>query len=346
MIKPSKLKAGDTVATVSLSWGGPGTFPHRYQAGKEQLEQTFGVKVVEMQHTLKSAEWLYKNPRARAEDFMAAILDPSIKAIISTIGGDDSVRILPFLDLDVIHSNPKIFLGYSDTTATHFALYKAGLISFYGPSIMAGFGENGGIMPYMGHSVRKTLFENEKIGVVPRNADGWTTHHLDWSVPDNQYIKRTLQLPTGPVLLQGAGRATGHLLGGCIEVLEMLKATPYWPTAEQWEGAILFIETSEDMPPLNHFKYWIRNYGAQGILHSINGILFGRPGGNIPFEQIGKYDEALLQVIRDEFGLFDLPILSQMDFGHSDPIFIIPYGLQAEINCDDHSFSILENAVV
>ncbi len=89
MIKPQKLQPGDKVATVSLSWGGPGTIPHRYEAGKKQLQDEFGLVVVEMPHTLSDADWLHRNPQARADDLMAAFADPTIKGIISTIGGDD-----------------------------------------------------------------------------------------------------------------------------------------------------------------------------------------------------------------------------------------------------------------
>lgn len=139
LTKPPKLQAGDAVATVSLSWGGPGTFPHRYAAGKRQLQDEFGLVVVEMPHTLREAGWLADHPQARADDLMRAFADPSIKAIISTIGGDDSIRILPYLDLDTICSNPKVFLGYSDTTISHLACLRAGLVSFYGPSIILTF---------------------------------------------------------------------------------------------------------------------------------------------------------------------------------------------------------------
>lgn len=111
MIKPKKIKAGDKVATVSLSWGGPAVFPQRYETGINQLMETFDVAVVEMPHTLSDATWLQKNPRARADDLMQAFSDSSINAIISTIGGDDSIRILPFLDLDIIRSNPKNLYG-------------------------------------------------------------------------------------------------------------------------------------------------------------------------------------------------------------------------------------------
>lgn len=86
MIKPPKLQAGDKVAAISLSWGGPATFPHRYQAGKQQIEEEFDIEVVETKYALADADWLWKNPQARANDLMEAFSDPSIKAIISTIG--------------------------------------------------------------------------------------------------------------------------------------------------------------------------------------------------------------------------------------------------------------------
>ncbi|MDE0228332.1 MAG: LD-carboxypeptidase, partial [Spirochaetaceae bacterium] len=81
-------------AAVSLSWGGPGAFPHRYAAGKRQFEQEFGVAVTETAHALREPDWLARNPRARADDLMAAFADPNVDGIIATIGGDDSIRLL------------------------------------------------------------------------------------------------------------------------------------------------------------------------------------------------------------------------------------------------------------
>lgn len=114
MIKPKRLQAGDRVAAVSLSWGGAGQFPHRYEAGKRQLQEEFGLEVVETRHARRDPEWLHRNPEARAEDLMGAFSDASIQGIVSIIGGDESIRLLPFVDLDVIRSNPKVFLGYSE----------------------------------------------------------------------------------------------------------------------------------------------------------------------------------------------------------------------------------------
>ena len=343
MIKPPKLNPGDKIATLTLSWGGPSVFPHRYQTGVRQLQDEFRLRVVEMPNTLKEADWLSRNPEARADDLMQAFADPSIKGIFTTIGGDDSIRLLPLLDFSVIRNNPKIFMGYSDNTISHLVCYKAGLISFHGPSILAEFAENGGMFPYMVRSLRKTLFSSDVIGEVRPCTEGWTVEFLDWADPANQQIKRKMNAPKDWKFLQGTGIRRGHLIGGCLEVLDWTRGTEIFP--ENWRNAILFLETSEDAPPPATVTRTLRAFAAMGILHQLSGILFGRPGGDVPIETFGDYDRAILQVVNDELGLTDLPIITHMDFGHTAPMFILPYGVQAEIDCEKKLFSILENAV-
>ncbi len=96
--KPRVLVPGSRVAIVAPSWGGPGTLPHRYEMGVRELRERFGLEVVEMPHTRSDADWIWRNPQARADDLNAAFADPSIDGIISAIGGFDSVRTLPYLD--------------------------------------------------------------------------------------------------------------------------------------------------------------------------------------------------------------------------------------------------------
>lgn len=343
MIKPPKLNPGDKIATVSLSWGGPSVFPHRYQVGVQQLQEEFGLQVVEMRNTLRDADWLARNPRARADDFMQAFADSSIKGIFATIGGDDSIRLLPFLDLNVIRNNPKIFLGYSDTTISHLVCYKAGLTSFYGPSIMLEFAENGGMFPYVVQSLRKTLFSSGMIGEIKPDTDGWTAERLDWANPANQQVKRKLNPSTGWKFLQGYGVHRGHLIGGCIEVFDWTRGTAIFP--DNWQDAILFLETSEEAPPPEMVKSTLRVFAALRILSKLSGILFGRPGGEVPVEKFKEYDKAILQVVNEEEGLTDLPIITHMDFGHTSPMFVLPYGVPAEIDVESKRFSILVNAV-
>jgi muramoyltetrapeptide carboxypeptidase LdcA involved in peptidoglycan recycling len=110
--------------------------------------------------------------------------------------------------------------------------------------------------------------------------------------------------------------------------------------------AILFLETLEEMPSSKQIKYWLRNYAAQGILKKLSGIMVGMPYKNYSTDTIENYDHVILQVVRDENALTEIPIITQMDFGHTDPSFIISYGLMAEIDCDYRRFSIIENACI
>jgi muramoyltetrapeptide carboxypeptidase LdcA involved in peptidoglycan recycling len=345
LIKPRRLQIGDTVAAVTLSWGGPGAFPERYRAGKRALEAEFGVRVIEMPHALAPPDLLDRDPRARAADLMAAFADPGIRGIVSTIGGDDSIRILPHLDLDVIQRNPKVVLGFSDTTVTHLACLRAGIVSFYGPSIMAGFGESAGMFPYMVESVRRTLFSTEPIGTVEPSTQGWTAEPFDWSEPTNQDRPRKLRPALPWRFLQGHEPATGPLIGGCVEALEFLRGTPGWPERESWRGAILFLETAEEAPEPRVVGRALRSLAAMGTLGELAGILFGRPGGDLPPEDFDGYDEAIRLVVAEEEGLRNLPIVTRMVFGHTDPMFVLPCGVRATIDPRAERFSIDEAAV-
>ncbi|MFA9479999.1 S66 peptidase family protein [Phycisphaerales bacterium AB-hyl4] len=346
MIKPKKLRHGDRIAAISLSWGGPGKFPHRYEAGKRQLQEAFDVEVVETRHALRDPDWLHRNPKARADDLMEAFANPAINGIVSTIGGDDSIRLLPHVDPEVIRSNPKVLMGYSDTTITHWMCFHAGLVTFYGPSVMAGFAENGGIFPYTRAAVHQALFSAQPLGPVAPNDDGWTVERLDWAVPENQHRPRELN-PSEPwQFLQGQGVVEGRLVGGCLEVVECMRGTPFWLPDAVWDDAILFLETSQDAPPPSTMKSALRSYASMGFLSKLAGILVGRPGGGVPPQQFEQYEQAILQVVAEEEGLTHLPILTRMDFGHTDPMFVLPYGVLAQIDCAQRTFSILENAVV
>ena len=86
LIVPKKLNPGDKIAAITLSWGGPGQIPNRYEAGKRQLQEEFGVEVVESKHALKDPEWIYKNPQARADDLMECFADALIKGIFQLLG--------------------------------------------------------------------------------------------------------------------------------------------------------------------------------------------------------------------------------------------------------------------
>ncbi|GAB3798481.1 hypothetical protein GCM10028868_21020 [Virgibacillus kimchii] len=242
MRKPKKLQTGDKVATVSPSSGAAGEpeLRWRYEQGVKRLEEVFGLEVVAMPNSLKGADYLYNHPEARAKDMMEAFKDTSVKGIFATIGGNESIRLLPHIDFDVIRQNPKVFMGYSDITIPHLFCHKAGLASFYGPAIMTDFAENVEMIPYTVDMVKRTLFSNKMIGEI-KPADNWTSEFLEWA-EENKHKRRGVQKNFGYEILQGSGVVQGHLIGGCIEVLEFAKGTVLWPEEEYWEDSILFFE--------------------------------------------------------------------------------------------------------
>ncbi|MBP1969776.1 muramoyltetrapeptide carboxypeptidase LdcA involved in peptidoglycan recycling [Virgibacillus natechei] len=341
-IKPKKLQPGDKVATVSPSWGGAGEpeIKWRYEQGVKRLEEVFGLEVVPMPNSLNGAAYLYEHPKARADDLMTAFKDEEIKGIFSNIGGDDSIRLLPYIDFDVIRSNPKIFMGYSDVTISHLFCLKAGVSSFYGPAILSDFAENVEMDSYTVEMVKRTLFSSNAIGEI-QPAKEWTSEYLEWDEA-NKYKRRTMQQNTGYEVIQGSTSVVqGRLIGGCIDVLEFAKGTELWPEKNDWNDSILFFETSEEEAEPAFMKYWLRNYAAQGILHKAKAVIFGKPHDEKYYE---AYKEEILSVMK-EYNLEDLPILYNLNFGHTEPKFILPYGAMAEVDCAKGTFSILESGV-
>ena len=338
-IKSKRLKKGDTVAIVSPSWGGPSMFPHIYESGIEALE-SLGLKIKEYPSARKDANFLYNNPEFRAKDLNDAFVDPEVSAVITSIGGDDSVRILPFLDVELIKNNPKIFLGYSDTTTINSYLNQAGLVTLNGPSIMAGFSQWNSLPPAFQKHVQEMLFENPE-NYEYKAYDTYSNGYPDWSDVANVGKVQTPIQNHGWNWLQGEGAIQGEIFGGCIEVLEMMKSTKFWPGEDFWSGKILFLETSEDKPTPDMVKCMLRNYGVQGIFSKISALLICRPR-DYSEEEKAQLDKLVLNVVRIESKNEKLPIVTNMDFGHTDPQWILPLGIRAEIDCENKTFKLLE----
>ena len=341
-LKPVRLTKNDTVALVSLSWGGPHSFPHVYDLGVKQI-QKLGLKTKELNTVRASPDFLYEHPEARARDLNMAFADPEVKAIVSTIGGEDSIRILPYLNREVIRSNPKIFMGYSDTTSTLTYCNQIGLVTFYGPAVMAGFSQMESLPPAFTNHIRDMLFHpRESFDYHP--FDKYSDGYPDWSNPGDVGKVKPPVPSTGWKWLQGDSISRGRLFGGNVEVLEWLRGTSYWPTADFWNEKILFLETSEEQPHRSYVRRWLRTFGVSGGLDRIKGLLIGR-ARDYSQDEKEKLDQNIVEVVSREFDRSDLPIVSNMDFGHTDPQFIVPLGINAEINCDAKRFRLVEPAV-
>lgn len=343
MIKPERLKRGDKVAIVSLSRGmlGEDMFIHKYHLAKARLEKDYGLTVVAMPNTLKGIDYLYRHPEARAQDLMDAFRDPTIKAVFNAIGGDDTIRLLPHIDLNVLRNHPKIFTGFSDTTTNHMMMCKAGLVSYYGLAVMNNISEYVEINEYTRDSMEKTLFYPQDTLDIPcSDFCSYDEDKIWWG--EDRMDQRTPRFPnTGYELLQGSGKVTGELLGGCVDVFPELLGTSLWPTLDEWRGKLLLLETSEANMPEDVLSWFLRNLQAQGILDVIHGIVVGKPAFRDKRE---SYKDIFRQVVGFEADRPDLPILYNVNVGHAYPIGLFPLGLPYEIDCENKTLTLLEPA--
>ena len=347
MLKPRHLQRGDCVAIVSLSAGtlGEPWAIHKLHIARERLERDYGLRVKVMPNALKGRQYLYEHPEARAADWMDAFRDPEVKAIFNAIGGDDAIRLLPYVDFDLIRNNPKIFTGFSDTSSNHFMMYKAGVISYYGASVMTNFSEYVRINDYTAAAIRDTLFEPKPELDIP-SAPYWYDEEDEkiwWKEENIHKLRQYHPEEIGYELLQGGGIAEGELLGGCVDVFPELMGTPIWPAKEEWRGKLLFIETSEvDMPAI-WLSWFLRGLAAQGIFDVISGILVGKPAHRSKYE---PYKEVWKRVVGFEAGHSELPILYNVNVGHAEPIGVLPIGVRCRLDAERKALTLLEPATL
>jgi muramoyltetrapeptide carboxypeptidase LdcA involved in peptidoglycan recycling len=235
-----------------------------------------------------------------------------------------------------------VLLGFSDTV-TQLAFYnQAGLVTFHGPSVMAGFAQIEAF-PGAADHVSSILFEPAPSYEYRPFAD-WTDGYGDWGDPANAGAVGERHAHDGWRWLQGSGRVTGRLFGGCGEVLEMMKGTPFWPSPSFWDGRILFLETSEDAPTPETVGYWLRNYGMQGVFDRVSALLVGRARSYGDAAKT-ELDQMVVRVVAGEFGRPALPVVTNLDFGHTDPQWVLPLGVLAEVDVERQSFRLVEPAV-
>jgi muramoyltetrapeptide carboxypeptidase LdcA involved in peptidoglycan recycling len=346
-IKPKKLRPGSTIGILSPSSGLPHLFPQTYELGLQNLREQLGFQIVELPTSRMSDQQLYERPQARADDLNAAFADPAIDGIITSIGGYESVRILPYVDTDLILRHPKFIMGFSDATTFLSYLNSLGMVTFQGPSVMAGFAQMNHLPTAFTEHVRTFLFADDfPYRYVPYSE--YTSGYIDWGIVETIGQCKPFQPNkngSGWYFIQGGdgNRAVeGRLWGGCLEVLEFLKGTPFWPDASFWEDKILLFETSEEKPAPKHVGYMLRNYGMQGILSKVRGIVFSRP-----FGYTDKEKEELGQIITDivtgEFGRADIQIVTDVYCGNTDPKLIMPFGCRLRLDPVQKEIVLLEN---
>ncbi|MGY1996631.1 S66 family peptidase [Streptomyces rochei] len=326
---PPKPSPGDRVAVISPSSGLPGLFPLPHELGLRRLREEFGLEPVEYPAT----RTMDSTPAARAADVHAAFADPSIKAVIASIGGDDQITVLPLLDRELIRANPKPFFGLSDNTNLLAYLRNTGIVGYHGASVMVELGRPGAMHPQTADSLRAALFTSGPYELRP--AERFNDVDRDWADPATFDREPPSRPGSGWSWVNADRVVEGRTWGGCLEILGWLLMADREIARDpaEYDGGVLLLETSEELPSAEEVFRTLRNMGERGLLGRFSALLMARPKTwsfacpNSPEKGVryaAEQREAVLRAMRVYAP--EATIVFDVDFGHTDPQVVIPYG--------------------
>lgn len=329
-----RLRPGDRVAILSPSFAAPGMFPEVFELGLRRMREVFGLEPVAFPTTRK----LGASAEERAADLVAAFEDPSIRAVVASIGGDDQVTYVHRLPPEPFLRHPKPFFGYSDNSHLANFLWLHGLPSFYGGSVMTQYAMQGRMDEHTVRYLREALFgEGGEVELQP--APTFNEVGLGWDDPANLGRQRE-HAPAEGWAWDGEGETDGLSWGGCLEsVDEMLRRGVPIPTLEDFEQVVLLLETSEEIPPADYVRRVLRALGERGVLERLRGVLVGRPKAwefDKPQPPAARqaYRQQQRETVVATVRAYNptAPIVQGLDFGHTDPQVPMPYGGRLRID--------------
>ena len=311
-----RLKKGDHIRVVSPSSsieriGGV----EANVAAKEKLE-ALGFRLSFSEHYFENDIFDSAPIASRVADLEAAFANETVDAILTTIGGFNCNELLPYLDFDLIAQNPKIFCGYSDTTALLNAIYaKTGIQTYMGPSYSSFKMREG-----QDYQTQAWLNAVTQDSFTLEPSEEWSSDA--WYIPD---APRTF-FPTD-WKVYNPGQASGVAIGGNLSTFALLHGTEFAPKPDKY---ILFLEEAEE----DHYVEFTRHFAALlQVYPNPQAVLIGR------FPKETEMTEEILLTILDKHPILKkVPVLYDLDFAHTQPLFTITIGGQVEI--DTKTFSI------
>jgi muramoyltetrapeptide carboxypeptidase len=313
-IKSQALQKGDTVGFICPA--APAFDSEIVNMGIEAL-QKMGLKVRLGKHVFDRYGYLAGKDEDRASDINAMFADPSIKAIMAIHGGWGCARLLPLLDYELIRSNPKIFIGYSDITALLLGIHQhSKLITFHGNV------GSGTFNSFTTGYLEKTLFQTEAFTMTNPVEKG-----------DNLVVSKDR------IFTIQSGKAQGRLVGGNLTVLSHLIGTPHLPS---FDKAILFLEdVNEEVYKIDRMLTQLK---LAGLMQNIAGFVFGKCTDCNPSK--GGFGSLTIEDLwNDHIKPYNIPAFAGAMIGHIPQKFTIPIGIMAEIDADAGSIRLLESAV-
>ncbi len=325
-IVPRLLRPGDEVRVVAPSTGIRIIGADSRETAAERfaemgLKVSFGANTTDENFDLMGTSSIEK----RAADINDAFADPRVKAVFTIIGGFNSNQLLPFLDYEAIKKNPKIICGFSDITALLNGIYaKTGLVTFLGPHYSS-FGMRQGF-DYSWQAMRRMLTEDGKAEIRP--SAEWSDDPWFIDQEKREFIKNEGWWRICP------GEAEGTLVGGNLGTLMLLLGSEYWPGFKP--GTILLAE--DCFESAGDAKKFLRNLQAlayQPDFKNVRGLLIGR------FQKASGMTRELLEYIVSSIPQLDgLPVIANLDFGHTTPNLTLPIGGRGKITSDGLSVQI------
>jgi muramoyltetrapeptide carboxypeptidase LdcA involved in peptidoglycan recycling len=328
LVHPPKARRGERIAVLSPSFAAAGAYPAVHEQAMRRLAEVTGLIPVEYPTTRQVGA----SAMERATDINAAFADPAIRAILTVIGGEDQITVIPHLDAGLARADPKPFLGTSDNTNLHHWLWANGIASFYGGSSQVHLGPGPRVDDIHARSLRAALLTGETLEITdPGEAEDMG---VDWGDPRAlaSFGEREV---TEPWSWHGPARSvTGHTWGGCLEVIEWILTAGRFPFGpEVLDGGVLLLETSEELLPARNVGWIIRSLGERGILAAAGAVLLARPPVSDLTRRPPAAERARLRaeqrdVAVELIGRYNpqAVVCVGIPFGHTRPQWILPHG--------------------
>lgn len=315
-IFPNKLERGNKIMVVAPA-DSLGLMSKELRQISEERFARIGLKLSFAKNAEELDEFDSSSIQSRVDDLHEAFSDKNVKGIFAAYGGYNSNHLLRYLDRNSIKNNPKVFVGYSDTTALQNAIFaKTGLVTYSGPNYSR-FGQKL-YFDYTLEYLEKCVFNDGEFDVLP--SESWSD---DWWYKDQE--KRKLLKNEGWLAIND-GEAEGVILGANICTFNLLQGTEYFPDISD---SILFLEDDAESKLANFDR------DLQSLIHlpgfdKVKGVVIGR------FQKTSEVKkEHLMKVIKSKKELNHVPVLANADFGHTDPMFTFPIGGVAKIIVSD-----------
>lgn len=323
-----KLKKGDTIAVFSPSSPATVFAKSRFERAKAYLEGK-GYKIHEGSLTGKIDIYRSGTIKERADELNELIRNPEIKCIMSAIGGMNSNSLLPFLDYESLIKNPKVIIGYSDVSALLLGIYaKTGLITYYGPALVASFGEFPPLVDYTYAYFENIVSEANELPYQLNTPPEWTDEMIDWNSQDRPKV-----CLKNSMITLSPGKASGRLIAGNLNTMQGIWNTEYMPQIRT--GDILLIEDSlKDLATVERSFSLLK---LSGVFDKIGGLILGKHELFKDFDSGRKHYDVLLEVIGD----VNFPILADFDCSHTHPMLTIPIGCEVMLDADQQTVKLL-----